>query len=97
MRTIRRSRRTRPEEGELSELMRSEYNAQGSAVKSCRISVPEIAQHLNVGRIAVYGMLEQGLIPGLRVGRRWIVTRWAFEEWERNCGTGFPRQSRGNV
>ena len=31
-------------------------------------------------------MLEQGIIPGIRLGRRWIVTRNAYEEWERTCG-----------
>jgi len=62
-----------------------------------RISVPEIAQRLSIGRLAVYGMLERGLIPGIRLGRRWIVTRHAFEQWERTCGTGFHGQPGGNV
>jgi hypothetical protein len=31
-------------------------------------------------------MLEQGLLPGVRLGRRWIVTRHAYELWERTCG-----------
>jgi excisionase family DNA binding protein len=50
------------------------------------MSIPEIASRLSVGRIAVYTMLEQGIIPAIRLGRRWIVTRHAFEEWERTCG-----------
>ncbi len=63
-----------------------------------RMSIAEIAEHLNVGRLAVYSMLEQGLLPGIRVGRRWIVTRCAFERWEHTCGTtGFRRQVGGNV
>jgi excisionase family DNA binding protein len=53
---------------------------------SSRISVPEIARRLDIGRLAVYVMLEQGLLPGIRLGRRWIVTRHAFENWERTCG-----------
>ena len=53
---------------------------------SSRMSIPEIANRLSVGRIAVYTMLEQGIIPAIRLGRRWIVTRHAFEEWERTCG-----------
>jgi excisionase family DNA binding protein len=51
-----------------------------------RIAVPEIASRLGVGRLAVYAMLEQGIIPGIRLGRRWIVTQAAFERWERTCG-----------
>jgi len=62
-----------------------------------RLSVPQIAQRLNIGRLAVYDMLEQGLLPGIRLGRRWIVTRHAFEQWERTCGTGFQRHFGANV
>ena len=61
---------------------------------SSRISVLEIARRLNIGRVAVYAMLEQGIIPGIRLSRRWIITRHAYLEWERTCGvrkgTGLP-------
>ena len=53
---------------------------------SSRISVPEIARRLNIGRMAVYSMLEQGIIPAVRLGRRWIITRHAYLAWERTCG-----------
>lgn len=69
--------------------------------RSSRISVPEIAQRLDVGRLAVYSMLEQGIMPGIRLGRRWIVTRHAYEQWERTCGTrarpGLPGQQEVTV
>jgi excisionase family DNA binding protein len=52
-----------------------------------RLAVAEIAQRLGIGRLAVYAMLEQGIIPGVRLGRRWIVTQPAYEQWERTCGT----------
>lgn len=54
--------------------------------ESRRMSVPEIARRLEIGRLAVYAMLEQGILPGVRLGRRWIITRHAYEQWERNCG-----------
>ena len=57
-----------------------------SASSSGRIKVPEIAQRLDIGRLAVYAMLERGTIPGIRQGRRWIITRHAYEQWERACG-----------
>jgi hypothetical protein len=41
---------------------------------------------LDVGRLTVYSMLGQGIIPGIRLGRRWIVTRHAYEQWEGTCG-----------
>jgi excisionase family DNA binding protein len=55
--------------------------------RSARMTVPEVAQRLGLGRGAVYAMLEQGIIPGIRLGRRWIITRHAYEQWERTCGT----------
>jgi excisionase family DNA binding protein len=51
-----------------------------------RITVPEIASRLRIGRMAVYTMLERGVIPGIRLGRRWIVTRHAYERWEEHAG-----------
>jgi excisionase family DNA binding protein len=51
-----------------------------------RISIPEIAARLSIGRLAVYSMLERGMLPGLRLGRRWIVTRHAYDQWELTCG-----------
>ena len=58
----------------------------GTTVKT-RMTVQEIASRLDIGRVAVYRMLEQGLLPGVRLGRRWIVTRHAYETWEKTCGT----------
>jgi excisionase family DNA binding protein len=48
--------------------------------------VPEIARRLDIGRLSVYAMLEQRILPGVRLGRRWIITRQAYEQWERTCG-----------
>jgi len=59
----------------------------GSALEvSARMSVEEIARRLDIGRLAVYALLRQGIIPGIRLGPRWIVTRHAYEHWERTCG-----------
>jgi hypothetical protein len=38
-------------------------------------------------------MLEQGILPGIRLGRRWIITRHAYEQWERTCGMRPARDS----
>jgi excisionase family DNA binding protein len=46
----------------------------------------EVAQRLHVGTRAVYAMLEQGILPGIRLGKRWLITRHAYEEWEKTCG-----------
>lgn len=64
------------------------FSAEGTADRrSGRISVPAIARRLRIGRLAVYSMLNQGIIPAIKLGRRWIITRRAYEEWERSCGT----------
>jgi excisionase family DNA binding protein len=62
--------------------MREEQRTSGS-----RISVPEIAGRLSLGRMAVYQLLESRTIPAIRLGRRWIVTRYAYEQWEKTCST----------
>lgn len=68
---------------------------------SCRITVLEIARRLDIGRLAVYAMLEQGILPGIRLGRKWIITRHAYEQWERTCGTrtgtGLPTRPEVSV
>ena len=54
---------------------------------SSRITVKQIAADLCIGCHSVYKMLEGGILPGIRLGRGWLVTRFAFENWKRNCGT----------
>jgi excisionase family DNA binding protein len=51
-----------------------------------RISATEIAKRLSIGRRTVYQMLEKHIIPAIRLGRRWIITRHAYEQWEQSCG-----------
>jgi excisionase family DNA binding protein len=51
-----------------------------------RMTPMDVARRLNVGTRAVYTMLEQGVLPGIRLGRRWLITRHAYEEWEKTCG-----------
>ncbi len=72
-----------------------------AGLPASRMSVPEIARRLDIGRMAVYAMLEQGIIPGIRFGRRWIITRYAYVQWERTCGmrarTGLGTQQEVTV
>lgn len=59
-----------------------------------RMTVPEIADRLGLGRMAVYQLLKDGVIPAIRSGRRYIVTRHAYEIWERTCGNSDANSSR---
>lgn len=54
---------------------------------SDRIKVAEIAVRLDCGRLLVYDMLEARQIPAVRVGRKWIIARGAFERWLLSAGT----------
>jgi len=63
-------------------------SSQGIEGPAGRVTVAEIARRLGIGRMAVYAMLEQQIIPAVRLGRRWIITRHAYEQWERTCGMG---------
>jgi excisionase family DNA binding protein len=62
--------------------MKNEINGNGSA----RIQVPEICQRLQLGKNAVYGLLEARIIPAIRVGNRWVIARYAYQEWEKYFG-----------
>ena len=85
----------------MSDLLRDSIQPGKPPTESSRISVPEISQRLEIGRLAVYAMLEQGIMPGVRLGRRWIITRHAYEQWERTCGmragAGLPMQPEVTV
>jgi excisionase family DNA binding protein len=53
---------------------------------TARITPKEVAKRLNVGTRAVYALLEQGILPGIRLGKRWLITAHAYEQWEKTCG-----------
>lgn len=55
-------------------------------IPNVRMTVGEIARRLNIGRQTIYAMLEGGILPGIRLGQRWLITRHAYLEWERTCG-----------
>jgi excisionase family DNA binding protein len=44
------------------------------------LTVDEVAQILRIGRISAYHAIERGEIPSVRVGRRILVPRFAFEQ-----------------
>lgn len=70
----------------LQEKWRVKYQDQQQIQRPAHILVLEIARRLGVGRLKVYAMLEACLVPGIRFGRKWIITRFAYENWERTCG-----------
>lgn len=57
-----------------------------SSMKRSRLTVQEICADLGIGRPKAYEMLEARIIPNMRVGRTYIVTRNAYEQWKKTCG-----------
>jgi excisionase family DNA binding protein len=55
--------------------------------KSSRVTVTEICTDLQLGRQRVYKLLELKVIPNVRTGRTWLVTRNAYQAWKSTCGT----------
>ncbi len=50
------------------------------------ITVPEISERLGICEETVYDMLRDGSIPNIRYGRRFIISRVAYERWESSIG-----------
>jgi excisionase family DNA binding protein len=50
------------------------------------ITIPEISERLGICEETVYDMLKDRKIPNIRYGRRFIVSRTAYEHWEATIG-----------
>ena len=50
------------------------------------ITIPEIADRLDVCEETVYEMLKSHVIPSIRPARRFIISRTAYEKWEATIG-----------
>ena len=50
------------------------------------ITVPEISERLGICEETIYDMLRSRKIPNIRYGRRFIISRAAFERWESKIG-----------
>jgi excisionase family DNA binding protein len=49
-------------------------------------SVDELATEIGISRQAAYGALRRGIIPHIRIGKRFILPRSAIAEWLRTAG-----------
>jgi excisionase family DNA binding protein len=49
-------------------------------------SVEDLARHLRLSRHSTYEGLRAGTIPGIRVGKRFVLPRAAIAEWLRTAG-----------
>jgi excisionase family DNA binding protein len=47
--------------------------------QSDMVTVEDVATRLGIGRNQAYEAVQQGKIPALRFGRRWLIPRAAFD------------------
>jgi len=57
-----------------------------AAPQHTTITVPEIADRLDICEESVYQLLKAHKIPNLRHGHRYIISRAAYEKWEAHIG-----------
>lgn len=60
--------------------------AKTNATAAVYKSVEELAKELGISRQAAYRELNQGLIPSIRIGKRFIIPRAAIQEWLKTAG-----------
>ena len=61
------------------------------------ITIPEIADRLDVCEETVYDLCKRHIIPSIRPGRRFIISRTAYEKWEASIGTDKPFDVHDNM
>ena len=45
------------------------------------MTVAEVAEYFNVGRITIYGLARDGMIPAFRIGRDYRFDRDVIDKW----------------
>lgn len=60
---------------------RGQAGGQQHQVGHDTMSVDEVARRLHIGRGLAYRSLAAGKLPAIRLGRKYIVTRIAFEKF----------------
>jgi excisionase family DNA binding protein len=53
-------------------------------------SVDQLASEIGLSRQLTYEGLRKGIIPGIRVGKRWVLPRAAIAVWLRTAGNQLP-------
>ena len=51
------------------------------------MTIEELAEYLKVSRSTLYKLLQDGKLPGQKVGKRWRFHQDAIDEWVKS-GTG---------
>ena len=51
-------------------------------------TVTEVACLLSLSRGGTYELVRQGVIPAVRLGRRWVIPKTRFHAWLDECSDG---------
>ena len=51
-------------------------------------TVAEVARLLSLSRGGTYELVRQGVIPAVRLGRRWVIPKTRFHAWLAECSDG---------
>lgn len=57
-----------------------------NAKESLVWNLPELAPLLKVSKATIYNLAAQGVIPTIRLGKRLVVPKAAFERWLAEAG-----------
>ena len=52
------------------------------------LTVDELSEYLHVHRTTIYRLLNEGKLPGFRVGSDWRFNREEIERWQRDQMNG---------
>ena len=44
-------------------------------------TVPEVAEHLYVGKNTIYNLLRSGDLVGFRIGRSWLISKESLDNF----------------
>jgi excisionase family DNA binding protein len=62
----------------------------GNRVERVTITVEEAARQLGISRGSAYAAARRGELPAIRLNRRIVVPRVAFQRWLESAGSGEP-------
>ena len=56
------------------------------------MSIGELAEYLKISRSTLYKLVQEGRLPGQKIGKRWRFHKDAINEWlNQHPGTDQPR------
>lgn len=61
-------------------------------MESDLMTANEVSEYLRIPKSTVYKLVQEGKIPGFKVGRHWRFRREVFQNWIRNKEDSFIAQ-----